>query len=165
MNGKIWGSRLTQLSVLGCLLFVLFNTWANIKQVGVVDNEGMWVYGLSAKEVLKQTQTRLTLDQETVERIMQEYLDGAENIKRESGDSQSASDKIWRTLFYRNNDCIPLSAVLMKVRPMMEWRLYTRKIWDGILSGTFRGKEGIYGITTKHRENNAGTGCVLESTK
>ncbi len=96
---KIWGSRLTQLSVLGCLLFVLFNTWANIKQVGVVDNEGMWVYGLSAKEVLKQTQTRLTLDQETVERIMQEYLDGAENIKRESGDSQSASDKIWRTLF------------------------------------------------------------------
>lgn len=96
---KIWGSRLTQLSVLGCSLFMLFCTWANIRQAYAVDSEGTTHYGLAAKEILKQTQERQVLDQEAVEGIMQEYLDGAERIKKEAGDPEKASDMIWQTLY------------------------------------------------------------------
>lgn len=101
---KIWGSRLTQLSVLGCSLFLLFSAWANIRQVYAVDREGTVHYGLAAKEILKQTQERQKLDQKSVEGIMQEYLDGAERIKKETNDPKTASEMIAGTLYQPQRD-------------------------------------------------------------
>lgn len=101
---KIWGSRLTQMSVLGCSLFLLFCTWANIRQVYAVDSQGTTYYGLSAKEILKQTEEKKVLDQETVEGIMQEYLDRAERIKEVSSEPETASDTIWQTLYLPQGD-------------------------------------------------------------
>lgn len=101
---KIWGNRLTGLSVLGCILFLLFGTWSNIRQVYAWDSQGTMVSGLLAKEVLKQTQVRQVLDQEAVEKIMQEYLDGAKRIKKESSDPQTASDMIRQTLYLPQGD-------------------------------------------------------------
>lgn len=103
---KIWGSRLTQLSVLGCALFLLFCTWANIRGLHATDAQGNQVWGLPAKEILKQNQTRMVLDQATVEGVMQEYLDQAEQVLEEAGEpadseniSDTVSDKIWRTVY------------------------------------------------------------------
>lgn len=102
---KIWGSRLTQLSVLGCALFLLFCAWENTRTVSATDSQGNQVWGLPAKEILKQNQARMTLDQAVVEGVMQEYLDKAEQILKEAGEpvdsgiiSDAVFDKIWRTL-------------------------------------------------------------------
>lgn len=68
---KIWSSRLTQLSVLGCTLFLLFCTWAELRQISAWDSQGNQHSGTAAKEILKQTQLRQELDQESVEGIME----------------------------------------------------------------------------------------------
>lgn len=103
---KIWGSRLTQMSVLGCTLFLLFCAWSNIRTISATDSQGHQIYGLSAKKILKQNEARKKLDQNTVEEIMQEYLDGAKQILEEAGEpmgtetiSDAVSDKIIRTLY------------------------------------------------------------------
>lgn len=109
---KIWGSRLTQLSVLGCGLFLLFGAWSNIKYIFALDSQGNQTSGLAAKEVLKQNQTSQVLDQETVEGIMQEYLDGVEKIMDESGETENisetvsaaVSDKILQTFYFPKGD-------------------------------------------------------------
>lgn len=101
---KIWGSRLTQLSVLGCSLFLLCCAWAGNRQTFAVDREGNMQYGLSAKEILREQQAGRVLDQQTVERTMQEYLDGAERIRKGSSDPETASDTILQTLYFPQKD-------------------------------------------------------------
>ena len=100
---RIWQSRLTQFVVIGCILFLLFCTWSNIRQIQTTDGEGNQVTGMAAVKALKETE-RITLDQETVTAIMQEYLDYTENPDTSSDDPelQYLSEKMYRTWYLPN---------------------------------------------------------------
>lgn len=52
---KIWGSRLTQLSIIGCSLFLLFCVYSSITQIMATDKNGEVFYGMSAVDVMKDT--------------------------------------------------------------------------------------------------------------
>lgn len=100
---RIWQSRLTQFAVIGCILFLLFCTWSNIRQIQTTDGEGNQVTSMAAVKALKETE-RITLDQETVTAIMQEYLDYTENPDTSSDDPelQYLSEKMYRTWYLPN---------------------------------------------------------------
>ena len=104
---RIWQSRLTQFAVVGCILFLLFCTWSNIRQIQTTDREGNQVTGMAAVKALKETE-RITLDQETVTTIMQEYLDYAEDSATSSDDPELEylSEEIYRTWYLPNRDLI-----------------------------------------------------------
>ena len=97
---RIWQSRLTQFAVIGCILFLLFCTWSNIRQIQTTDSEENQVTGMAAVKALKETE-RITLDQETVTAIMQEYLDYTENPATSSDDSKLVylSEEMYRTWY------------------------------------------------------------------
>ena len=97
---RIWQSRLTQFAVIGCILFLLFCTWSNIRQIQTTDSEGNQVTGMAAVKALKETE-RITLDQETVTAIMQEYLDYTENPATSSDDPklEYLSEEMYRTWY------------------------------------------------------------------
>lgn len=107
---KIWSSRLTQLSVLGCTLLLLFNTWAELRQIYAWDSQGNQHSGTAAKEILKQTRSRQELNQETVEGIMEEYLEKAEEIAEAEENPEVASDEIWRTVWLQQGELYALIA-------------------------------------------------------
>lgn len=107
---KIWASRLTQLSVLGCTLLLLFNTWAELRQIYAWDSQGNQHSGTAAKEILKQTQSRQELDQEAVEGIMEEYLEKAEEIAEAEENPEAVSDKIRRTVYLPQRELYALIA-------------------------------------------------------
>lgn len=104
---RIWQSRLTQFAVIGCILFLLFCTWSNIRQIQTTDGEGNQVTGMAAVKALKETE-RITLDQETVTAIMQEYLDYTENPDTSSDDPelQYLSEKMYRTWYLPNRNLL-----------------------------------------------------------
>ena len=106
---RIWQSRLTQFAVIGCILFLLFCTWSNIRQIQTTDGEGNQVTGMAAVKALKETE-RITLDQETVTAIMQEYLDYTENPDTSSDDPelQYVSEKMYRTWYLPNRGLLNL---------------------------------------------------------
>lgn len=106
---RIWQSRLTQFAVIGCILFLLFCTWSNIRQIQTTDGEGNQVTGMAAVKALKETE-RITLDQETVTAIMQEYLDYTENPDTSSDDPelQYLSEKMYRTWYLPNRGLLNL---------------------------------------------------------
>ena len=107
---KIWGSRLTQLSVLGCALFFLFGAWSNVSQIFAEDEQGNMVTGIQAEEILKQVQKNQVLTQEHIEGIMQEYLDEAERIYEEEDDPEAASDLVRKTVYMPRKDLYDLIA-------------------------------------------------------
>lgn len=107
---KIWGSRLTQLSVLGCAVFLLFSAWANVSQVSAVDGQGNMVTGIQTRELLKQTQKSQVLTQENVEHIMRGYLDEAGRIYEGEGDPEAASDQVRQTVYLPQRDLYDLIA-------------------------------------------------------
>ena len=104
---RIWQSRLTQFAVVGCILFLLFCTWSNIRQIQTTDSEGNQVTGMAAVKALKETE-RITLDQETVTTIMQEYLDYTEDSATSSDDPELEylSEEMYRTWYLPNRDLI-----------------------------------------------------------
>ena len=104
---RIWQSRLTQFAVIGCILFLLFCTWSNIRQIQTTDGEGNQVTGMAAVKALKETE-RITLDQETVTAIMQEYLDYTENPDTASDDPelQYLSEEMYRTWYLPNRNLL-----------------------------------------------------------
>ena len=106
---RIWQSRLTQFVVIGCILFLLFCTWSNIRQIQTTDGEGNQVTGMAAVKALKETE-RITLDQETVTAIMQEYLYYTENPDTSSDDPelQYLSEKMYRTWYLPNRGLLNL---------------------------------------------------------
>ena len=106
---RIWQSRLTQFAVIGCILFLLFCTWSNIRQIQTTDGEGNQVTGMAAVKALKETE-RITLNQETVTAIMQEYLDYTENPDTSSDDPelQYLSEKMYRTWYLPNRGLLNL---------------------------------------------------------
>ena len=106
---RIWQSRLTQFAVIGCILFLLFCTWSNIRQIQTTDGEGNQVTGMAAVKALKETE-RITLDQETVTAIMQEYLDYTENpdTSSDAPELQYLSEKMYRTWYLPNRGLLNL---------------------------------------------------------
>ena len=102
---RIWKSRLTQFSVIGCILFLLFCTWSNIRLIQTTDKEGNQVTGMAAVKALKETE-RIVLDQETVTGIMQEYLDYTENPDTSSDDPNRVylSEEIYQTWYLPQMD-------------------------------------------------------------
>ena len=102
---RIWQSRLTQFSVIGCILFLLFCTWSNIRLIQTTDKEGNQVTGMAAVKALKETE-RIVLDQETVTGIMQEYLDYTENPDTSSDDPNRVylSEEIYQTWYLPQMD-------------------------------------------------------------
>ena len=106
---RIWQSRLTQFAVIGCILFLLFCTWANIRQIQTTDGEGNQVTGMAAVKTLKETE-HITLDQETVTGIMQEYLDYTEDPATSSDDPEleDLSEEMYRTWYLPNRALLNL---------------------------------------------------------
>lgn len=102
---RIWKSRLTQFSVIGCILFLLFCTWSNIRLIQTTDKKGNQVTGMAAVKALKETE-RIVLDQETVTGIMQEYLDYTENPDTSSDDPNRVylSEEIYQTWYLPQMD-------------------------------------------------------------
>ena len=102
---RIWKSRLTQFSVIGCILFLLFCTWSNIRLIQTTDKEGNQVTGMAAVKALKETE-RIVLDQETVTGIMQEYLNYTENPDTSSDDPNRVylSEEIYQTWYLPQMD-------------------------------------------------------------
>ena len=80
---RIWQSRLTQLTVIGCGAFLVFCVWSSIVQMTAVDKSGNQVSGMQAAEALQDTQERITLDQETVNRLLEEYISYTEDLKQD----------------------------------------------------------------------------------
>ena len=102
---RIWKSRLTQFSVIGCILFLLFCTWSNIRLIQTTDKKGNQVTGMAAVKALKETE-RIVLDQETVTGIMQEYLNYTENPDTSSDDPNRVylSEEIYQTWYLPQMD-------------------------------------------------------------
>ena len=71
---KIWKSRLAQLSIIGCGLFLVFCVWSSIMQISATNEKGENFSGMSAVEVMKNTQKKIELTQENVNDIVGRYL-------------------------------------------------------------------------------------------
>ena len=71
---KIWKSRLAQLVIIGCGLFLVFCVWASIMQISATNEKGENFSGMSAVEVMKNTQKKIELTQENVNDIVGRYL-------------------------------------------------------------------------------------------
>ena len=76
---KIWTSRLTQISVIGCSLFLVFCVCSSIFQITATDENGQTVRGPPAVEVLQNTQQRQELTQDRVNEIVDQYLEYINN--------------------------------------------------------------------------------------
>ena len=98
---RIWQSRLTQLAVIGCGIFLVFCVWSSIVQMTAVDMNGNQVSGMQAAEVLQDTQERITLDQETVNKLLEEYISYTEDPQTGSDDPDLLylSEEIYRTWY------------------------------------------------------------------
>lgn len=76
---KIWTSRLTQISVIGCSLFLVFCVCSSFFQITATDENGQTVSGMTAVEVLQNTQQRQELTQDRVNEIVDQYLEYINN--------------------------------------------------------------------------------------
>ncbi len=85
---RIWGSRLTQFAVLGCALFLAFSVWSNIRLISATDADGQTVTGLEAVRVQKESRKEVTLDQETVDALVDEYLGYTQDLVASSDDRE-----------------------------------------------------------------------------
>ena len=85
---RIWGSRLTQFAVLGCALFLAFSVWSNIRLISATDADGQTVTGLEAVRVQKESRKEVTLDQETVDALVDEYLGYTQDLAASSDDRE-----------------------------------------------------------------------------
>lgn len=87
---RIWGSRLTQFAVLGCALFLSFSVWSNIRLISATDVDGQTVTGLEAVQAQKESRKEVTLDQETVDALVDEYLGYTDDPAASSDDRELA---------------------------------------------------------------------------
>ena len=87
---RIWGSRLTQFAVFGCALFLAFSVFSNIRLISETDADGQKVTGLEAVQVQKENRKEVTLDQETVDAVVDEYLAYTEDPATSSDDRDLA---------------------------------------------------------------------------
>ncbi len=107
---KIWTSRLTQLSVIGCSMFLIFCVYSSIIQMTSTDTNGEKFSGLDAIEVLKDTQKRIDLTQEMVDKLVRQYLKYTINpITSSNNESyQYLTEEIYKTFYLPNRDLLSL---------------------------------------------------------
>lgn len=107
---KIWGNRLTQLSVIGCSLFLIFCVYSSIVQIAATDKSGQTFYGMSAIEVMKETQQKTELTQEKVDELVNQYLGYTADSKTNSdnGSLYYLSEDIYKTFYLPNRDLLSL---------------------------------------------------------
>lgn len=107
---KIWTSRLTQLSVIGCSVFLIFCVYSSIIQMTSTDTNGEKFSGLDAIEVLKDTQKRIDLTQEMVDKLVRQYLKYTINpITSSNNESyQYLTEEIYKTFYLPNRDLLSL---------------------------------------------------------
>src|SRR5699024_4935469 len=98
---RIWQSRLTQLAVIGCGIFLVFCGWSSIVQMSAVCINCYKVSRKQADEILHDTQERITLDQETVNKLLEEYISYTEDPQTGSDDPDLLylSEEIYRTWY------------------------------------------------------------------
>lgn len=107
---KIWKSRLAQLSIIGCGLFLVFCVWSSIMQISATNEKGENFSGMSAVEVMKNTQQKIELTQAKVDEIVKLYL---KYISDPSTNSESEtyhylSKEAYRTFYLPNKDLLSL---------------------------------------------------------
>ena len=109
---KIWKSRLAQLSIIGCGLFLVFCVWSSIMQISATNENGENFSGMSAVEVMKDTQKNIELTQKNVDEIVRQYLKYTSdpNTNSESETHQYLSEEVYRTFYLPNRDLLSLIA-------------------------------------------------------
>lgn len=107
---KIWKSRLAQLSIIGCGLFLVFCVWSSIMQISATNENGENFSGMSAVEVMKDTQKNIELTQKNVDEIVRQYLKYTSdpNTNSESETHQYLSEEVYRTFYLTNRDLLSL---------------------------------------------------------
>lgn len=107
---KIWNSRLTQLSVIGCVLFLAFCVWSSIIQISAINEKGENFSGMSAVEEMKNTQHKVELTQEKVDEIVRQYLKYVSDLSTNSESEiyQYLSKEVYRTFYFPNKDLLSL---------------------------------------------------------
>lgn len=107
---KMWKSRLAQLSIIGCGLFLVFCVWSSIMQISATNENGENFSGMSAVEVMKDTQKNIELTQKNVDEIVRQYLKYTSdpNTNSESETHQYLSEEVYRTFYLPNRDLLSL---------------------------------------------------------
>lgn len=107
---KIWKSKLAQLSIIGCGLFLVFCVWSSIMQISATNENGENFSGMSAVEVMKDTQKNIELTQKNVDEIVRQYLKYTSdpNTNSESETHQYLSEEVYRTFYLPNRDLLSL---------------------------------------------------------
>lgn len=107
---KIWTSRLTQISVIGCSLFLVFCVCSSVFQITATDKNGQTVRSLAAIEVLKNTQQRQELTQDRVNEIVDEYLGYINNPDTSSNNEayHYLSQEKYSTFYLPNKELLSL---------------------------------------------------------
>lgn len=113
---KIWKSRLTQISVIGCCLFLVFCVYSSIIQITATDQNGQTVSGMQAVEVLKDTQQRQELTQDRVNEIVNQYLEYVNNLGTNSNNEayHYLSEEKYKTFYQPNRELLSLIANVYK---------------------------------------------------
>lgn len=107
---KIWTSRLTQISVIGCSLFLVFCVCSSFFQITATDENGQTVSGMTAVEVLQNTQQRQELTQDRVNEIVDQYLEYINNPDTSSNNEayHYLSQEKYSTFYLPNKELLSL---------------------------------------------------------
>ena len=107
---KIWTSRLTQISVIGCSLFLVFCVCSSFFQITATDENGQTVSGMTAVEVLQNTQQRQELTQDRVNEIVDQYLEYINNPNISSNNEayHYLSQEKYSTFYLPNKELLSL---------------------------------------------------------
>lgn len=107
---KIWKNRLTQLSVIGCSLFLIFCVYMELIQITTADENGQTISGMSAVERLQNTQQRQELTQDRVDEIVNQYLTYTHDPDTSSNNEayQYLSEEQYKKFFLTNKDLLML---------------------------------------------------------
>ena len=155
---RIWGSRLTQFAVLGCALFLAFSACSNIRLISETDADGQKVTGLEAVQLQKENRKEVTLDQETVDAVADEYLAYTEDPATSSDDRDLAYlseemyvkwylpnlpvlhliDGAYRTYPEQRND--PMRDVFLQSRGKDFSEARKERVWENLENAVSRGE-------------------------
>ena len=107
---KIWKNRLTQISMIGCSLFLLFCVYMSIIQITTTDENGQTISGMSAVERLKNIQQRQELTQDRVDEIVNQYLTYVHDSNTSSNNEAYyyLSEEQYKKFFLPNRDLLML---------------------------------------------------------
>lgn len=106
---KIWKTRLTQISVIGCSLFLVFCVYSSIVQITATDQNGQTVRGMQAVKVLKDIPQQ-ELTQNRVNEIVDQYLEYTNNPDTSSNNEayHYLSEEKYNTFYQPNKELLNL---------------------------------------------------------